>query len=289
MQFLARPYPDRVYIAARCDCLGHFHQLHTRNLGNKNFAAMHLFDTANHESDSLLARDPEACHAGIGDRYPAALALLLENRNHAATAAQHIAVARTTESSVLRAGIGVRLHEHFLGAEFSRAVQINGIYCLVGAQGQNAAHAAVDRGVDDVTATHNVGLDGFEGIVFAGRNLLERGGMNYDRDSGKCAFQTLGITNITDEIAQARMIKPRSPHVMLLEFVTAEDDELLRAVFAQHELDELPAKRTRPAGDQYNLFGPVHDVIPRSECIFLNELACGTRVAYGRNQISAPV
>jgi len=117
-----------------------------------------------------------------------------------------------------------------------------------------------------------IGLDGFEGIVFAGRNLLERGGMNHDRDSRKCAFQTLGITNITDEIAQARMIKPRSPHVMLLEFVTAEDDELLRAVFAQHELDELPAKRTRPAGDQYNLFGPVHDVIPRSECIFPNNL-----------------
>ena len=68
------------------------------------------------------------------------------------------------------------------------------------------------------------------------------------------------------------MIKPRSPHVMLLEFVTAEDDELLRAVFAQHELDELPAERTRPAGDQYNLFGPVHDVIPRSECIFPNNL-----------------
>ena len=140
--------------------------------------------------------------------------------------------------------------------------KIDGIYRFVGAQSQNAANTPIDGGIDDIAAAHDVGLDRFEGIVFAGRNLLERRGMNYDRDPGKGALQTLRITNIADEIAQAGMIEARSPHIVLLEFVTAEDDELLRAVFAQHQLDELPAERTRPAGDQYNLFGPVHRCHP---------------------------
>src|SRR5580693_3177000 len=104
MQFFAWAYPDCFHIAARRDCLGHFHQLHAWNLGNKDFAAVHLLNAANHQPDSLLDGDPEASHAGIGDRDPAPLALLLEDRNHAATASQHIPVARTTESSVLRAG-----------------------------------------------------------------------------------------------------------------------------------------------------------------------------------------
>ena len=54
------------------------------------------------------------------------------------------------------------------------------------------------------------------------------------------------------------MIESRRPHIMLLEFVAAEDDELLRMVFAQHHLDELLAERARPARHQHNLFLPVH-------------------------------
>jgi hypothetical protein len=54
------------------------------------------------------------------------------------------------------------------------------------------------------------------------------------------------------------MVESGSSHIMLLQFVTAEDDELLWFVFPQHQLDELPAERTRPPRDQYNLFGPVH-------------------------------
>ena len=84
---------------------------------------MHLLDAANHEPDSLLDRDPEAGHAGIGDGDFAALALLLEYWNHAAPAAQHVAVARATESSILRSGVGIRLNKHFFRAQLGRAVQ----------------------------------------------------------------------------------------------------------------------------------------------------------------------
>ena len=53
------------------------------------------------------------------------------------------------------------------------------------------------------------------------------------------------------------MIETRDSHIMLLEFIAAEDDELLRMIFAQHEFDEFLAERARAAGDQHNLFRPI--------------------------------
>src|ERR1700722_5824842 len=82
--------------------------------------------------------------------------------------------------------------------------------------------------------------------------------MNYDSDPGKGALQALRVPHIADEITQAGPVKSGNTHVVLFKFVTAEDDQLLRAVFAQHQFDELSSERPRPAGDQYDLFGPVH-------------------------------
>src|SRR3981081_1321541 len=98
MQFLARADSDCFHVTTGSDRLGHFHQPHAGNLGNKNLTPMHLLDTANHKPDALLERDPEAGHAEVSDRNLAALALLLEYRNDAATAAQNVSIARATES-----------------------------------------------------------------------------------------------------------------------------------------------------------------------------------------------
>src|SRR5208282_461006 len=287
MQFLARPDPDRFHITTRGDCVGHFHQFHARNLGNKNFTAMHLLDTTNHQPDPLLGCDPEAGHPRIGDGDLAALALLLEYWNHATPAAQHVSVARTTEPSILRAGVGVRLNKHFFRAEFGRAIKVDRVYRFVGAQSQNATNPAVDGCIDDIAATHNVCLDSFKRIVFAGWNLLERCGVNHHCDSGKSAFQALRIADIADEITQTGMVESRGPHVMLLQFVTAEDDELLRAVFVQHQFDELPAKRACPSGDQYNLFGPIHRYSPSNAslcCIRLKSGGCQRQYSEDKRQ-----
>src|SRR5579863_6110086 len=205
MKFLARADPNRFDIATWGNGFGHFQQRHTWNLGDKNFAAVHLLDTADHEPDSLLERDPEPGHAGIGDGYFAALALLEEYRNHAAAAAQNISVAGATEPGILRTRIRIGLHEHFLRTKLGRTVQIDGIHRFVCAQGQNAAHSAVDGRIDDVASAHDVGLYGFERIVFTGRNLFQGGSVNHNRDSGKSALQTLRVANIPDEIAQAWM------------------------------------------------------------------------------------
>ena len=133
----------------------------------------------------------------------------MKHRDHAAPAAHNVAVAGATEAGVLRPGVGVGLDEHFLGAKFGGAVKVDGIDRFVGAQGQNALHALVDGGVDHVAAAHDVGLNGFKGVVFAGRHLFERGRMDHDRDPGKSALQPLRVAHIADEVAQAGMIEAR--------------------------------------------------------------------------------
>ena len=148
---------------------------------------MHLFDAMNNEFHTLIEGDPETGHTGISDSDFAALALLLENGDHAAPAAHHVAVTGATETSILRPGIGIGLHEHFLGAQLGCTVKINRVDRFVGAEGENAAHTLVDGGVDHISATHDVGLNGFEGIVFTRGHLFERGRVHDHCDAGKCA------------------------------------------------------------------------------------------------------
>ena len=54
------------------------------------------------------------------------------------------------------------------------------------------------------------------------------------------------------------MIEPRNLHIVLLQFVAAENDKLLGMVVPQHELHELLAERAGSARNQHHLFRPIH-------------------------------
>src|ERR1051325_2084663 len=82
--------------------------------------------------------------------------------------------------------------------------------------------------------------------------------MNHHGHAGKRAFQSLGIPHVTNKIPQARMIETGHPHIVLFEFVAAEDDELLRMVVAEHGLHKLFSERSGATGDQHDLFRPIH-------------------------------
>ena len=64
----------------------------------------------------------------------------MKDRNHAAAAAHHVAVARTTEARVPRAGVGIGLHEQFFCAQLGGAIKIDRIHGFVGAEGENAPY-----------------------------------------------------------------------------------------------------------------------------------------------------
>src|SRR6185437_2557064 len=156
--------------------------------GDKNFAAVHLLDTADDKPDSLIQRDPKPRHSRIGYRYPSSDSLLHENWYYASAAADNVSVARATEPRVLRARIGIGLHEHFFRAQLGGPVKIDGVNSLVSAERYDSADAAIDRSFNYILSAIDIGLDGFKRVVLTSRNLLERGSVDHDRDSRECSL-----------------------------------------------------------------------------------------------------
>src|SRR5436309_15751172 len=62
--------------------------------------------------------------------------------------------------------------------------------------------------------------------------------------------QPRNVTNVSDEVAEAWLIEPRLPHLMLLQLITTEDDQLSWPVIPEHHFGELPAERPRTAGHE---------------------------------------
>ena len=178
-------------------------QPHAGNLRNKNLAAVHLLQAADHKLHALLQSQPESRHARIGDRDLPAPPLFQKNRNHAAPASHHVAVTRTTEARISSARIGISLHKHFFRAQLGGAIKIDRIHRLVGAERQNAAHALIDRRIDHVAPAHDIRLDRFKRIVLASRHLLERRRMHHHRHARERPLQALHVPNVSNEIPQA--------------------------------------------------------------------------------------
>ena len=56
------------------------------------------------------------------------------------------------------------------------------------------------------------------------------------------------------------MVKPAgSAHFMLLQLITADNNNLCRPIFIQHDADEFLAKRTGTAGDKDGFIRPIHN------------------------------
>src|SRR5580692_7534327 len=76
----------------------------------------------------------------------------------------------------------------------------------------------------------------------------------------KSPLQTSLVAHISNEVAQAGMIQSGSAHVVLLQFIAAENHKLFRLVIPEHDLDKLLPKGSRPACDQNYLLRPVHPI-----------------------------
>ena len=134
------------------------------------------------------------------------------------------------------------MDEKFLRCQLRRPIQIDGVYRFVSAQRHHFLNAGIERCFDDVSPTDDVGHNGFDGVVFAGRYLLESGGMDDDIYTLHRPSQAHQIPHISDKVTQASVVKPSSSHLMLLEFIPAKNDQLRRLSFIKHDLHKLPAK-----------------------------------------------
>jgi hypothetical protein len=77
------------------------------------------------------------------------------------------------------------------------------------------------------------------------------------------AAQTFPVSDVTDEIAEARIVEPCDPHFVLFELIAAEDDELRRPVVAQQNFYEFAPERASSTSDEYEVRGPIHSGILR--------------------------
>ena len=69
------------------------------------------------------------------------------------------------------------------------------------------------------------------------------------------ASQAVDVTDVTDEIPNARIVETVGPHLMLLELVPAKDDEFPDR-FLKDDLSELLAEGARATGNQHRAILP---------------------------------
>lgn len=207
---------------------------------------MHAREIADNEVDAFLQRDPEARHARVGDRQRGRVLgdQLLEEGDDRAARADHIAVAHDREARLLVAHHVVCRDEELVGGEFRRPVEIDRVRCLVGRERHHLFDACRDRRLDDVLGAMDVRLDTFHGVVFGGRHLLQRGGMDHEIDAPHRLLQAFGVAHIADEIAHLRRVELLR-HFILLELVAREDDDAARLVPLDQRAGEFAAEGAR--------------------------------------------
>ena len=98
-------------------------------------------------------------------------------------------------------------------------------------------HAGIDRSVDDVLCSGDIGLHRLERVVLGGDDLLHRGGMDDDIGSLSGAQQSLRIPDVADEVAEPVPVEALL-HLGLLEFVAREDADRAVGEFRQDPSDK---------------------------------------------------
>ena len=110
---------------------------------------------------------------------------------------------------------------------------------------------AVQRRVDDVLGAVDVGLDGLRRVIFAGRHLLQRGGMDYIVHAVEGPQKPVPVANVPDKESQLRSVFPELVlHDELLEFIPGVDDDFLRIIMGQDIFGESFAEASCPTCNQ---------------------------------------
>jgi hypothetical protein len=76
--------------------------------------------------------------------------------------------------------------------------------------------------------------------------------VNNDVDAIERPVEPVAVAHVADEVADAGVLRvgEHLPHVVLLELVAAEDDQLPRLMVPEHMLHELDAEGAGTAGNE---------------------------------------
>ena len=180
--------------------------------------------------NGLVQVHQEAGHIGVGDRDGVAGAdLVNEQRNDAAAAAHDVAVAGAADRRAAalggHAGVGI---DDVLHHRLGDAHGVDGIGGLVGGQADDALHARVNGGVQDIVRADDVRLHGLHREELAGGHLFQRCRVEDVVDAGHGIPDGLRVAHVADvESNFLRCFRMFSlqfmPHVVLFLLIARED------------------------------------------------------------------
>ena len=209
--------------------------------------------------NGLVQVHQEAGHIGVGDRDGVAGAdLVNEQRNDAAAAAHDVAVAGAADRRAAalggHAGVGI---DDVLHHRLGDAHGVDGIGGLVGGQADDALHARVNGGVQDIVRADDVRLHGLHREELAGGHLFQRCRVEDVVDAGHGVPDGLRAAHIADvELDLAGILRVVGlqlvAHIVLLLLIAGEDADLAD-VGGQEMLEHCMPEAARAAGDEKGL------------------------------------
>src|SRR5688572_12507323 len=230
MELLSGPPSHDLHVALRSNHARKVDELHAGNLRNKNLAATHLPETLKNELHAAVERDPEARHSRIRDWQLSSFCPLLKQRYDTAPASHHVSIAHHAETRTVDSDVAVGRHKELVGAQLGCAVEADRTRRLIGAERYDFFHATIDRGVDHVSGTEDVGLDRFQWIVFRSGDLLQCRSMHDNVHPVESPVESIAVAHVPDEEADVRVlvIREMRMHLRLLQLISAENDQALR-------------------------------------------------------------
>ena len=75
--------------------------------------------------------------------------------------------------------------------------------------------------------------------------------------AGKCHPKTFRVPDIANKVPEVGLVQTRNTHLMLLQFIAAQDDEFLGVKISKHDPREHLSERTGSPRDQHCALTPV--------------------------------
>ena len=208
-----------------------------------------------HQVHRLVQIHQEPGHVGVRDGNGIARVNLVdEQRNHAAPAAHHVAVAGAADGGAApfrgHPGVGV---DHMLHHGLGDTHGVDGVGGLVGGQAHHPLHPGINGGVEQIVGAHNVGLHRLHGEELAGGHLLQGGGVEDVVHPGHGVPDGLRVPHVAHvefHLLGAVGVKGLElvTHVILLLLVPGKNADLAD-VGVQKMLQNGIAERTGTAGN----------------------------------------
>src|SRR5687767_2582700 len=110
----------------------------------------------------------------------------------------------------------------------------------------------INRCIDDVGGSYDVGLDCFKGVIFSRWDLFQRRRVNHIVDAAKGTIETIFISYIAKQVTQKGEITNTKAllHLKLLQLISTKNDEPSRLVIINNSFYKLLPEGTCSSCDE---------------------------------------